>query len=173
MSFSSIRLKTPVGDLQVSVDLLAGFQPEASLEIFAFEPVLPQGMSVAACFAVVLHLPGGEIDAQVRLIATLLPVVPVEGGAETGQGLEAQSWRGEKHLVLVGTEDAEFLEARLPSQIRLANDSFAYEPHSFSLNFTRTRGAIPVEVHLWWPGTNFLNRRSVRAGTQSTKCMHR
>jgi hypothetical protein len=38
-----------------------------------------------------------------------------KGSSETGQGLDAQSWENGNLLVMIGTEDQEFLHQRLPN----------------------------------------------------------
>lgn len=147
MFIASPQILTPVGSLQIAVEVLGLLQSAPLLEVFAYQPILPPGMTVAACHAIVLSLPSTDNYTAVTFAASLSPTVSVDGGAETGQGLEAQSWRGENHLLLCGTEDTEYLEARLQNQVRLTNNSFAYGPNSFSLEFTRCQGRVPIELH--------------------------
>lgn len=147
MANTGLQIGTPIGELHFAIEVFGEHQAEPSLEDFAFQPILPLGMSVATCCAVVLHLPGDEADMRVRFTATLVPTVSVDSGAETGQGLEAQSWRSENHVLLLGTEDAEFLEARLPNQMRISDGSFTYGPNSFSMEFARNESSLPIEIH--------------------------
>ena len=146
MSNSSHQICTPVGNLQIAADVLGLLQSAPIFEVFAYQPTLPPGMSVAACHAIVLSLPGADTDTEVRVSATLIPMVSVDSGADTGEGLEAQSWQGENHLLLLGTEDSEYLKARLPNQVRVTDSSFSYAHHSFSLEFTRCHGRVPIEL---------------------------
>lgn len=117
------------------------------LEVTSLQPELPPGMSVAACRAVVLHLPARGSEMHVHFQASLTPSEPVVRGSETGECLEAQSWSGERHVVLVGTEDVEALGARTRGSIRGTESSFLYSEGSFAIDFVHV-GDAPATIHL-------------------------
>ncbi len=144
MSDARVLIETPLGDLVISARRAAP-AGNLSLRSGVFEAQLPSGMSVAGCLAVVLHLAAGS-ESQVNFEATLHASESVQSGPETGEGLEAQSWRGDDHLVLVGTEDAELLRARAGAEIRLTNAAFTYSPSSFAVSFVHA-GQTAIELH--------------------------
>ncbi|MEM7173354.1 MAG: hypothetical protein AAF530_24535 [Pseudomonadota bacterium] len=74
---------------------------------------LPKGMTIENCRAVVLEVIG-PTGIDLLRFQCLLGNSDVAGSPCTGQGLVAQEWHNEGNLVVVGTEDEEFLGARQP-----------------------------------------------------------
>ena len=132
----SLRITTPIGELEFVAE--ADALPEAPLSLNAapFEPALPDGMSVAACYGVLLHIHASHTSNNIHFKTQLHPAVSLEHSAETGQGLEAQAWYGQQYVLLVGTEDIEFLQARLQDRIVVSGSSFAYSDNSLSVRIS-------------------------------------
>lgn len=81
------------------------------------------------CRAVVLSVPGRQSAWSLRF--NIRCHTQAKGSPCTGECLEAQEWQSGTHLLVVGTEDAETLGARMPylglgefeQIVRYANDS--------------------------------------------------
>ena len=64
------------------------------------------------CRAVILTVPESPSLNSLRFRVRCDTVA--KGSPCTGQGLEAQEWESRTHLLVIGTEDAEALNGRLP-----------------------------------------------------------
>jgi hypothetical protein len=147
MSQPSTRIETPLGSLEFLTEFSEAASRGHSLVIAPIQPMLPLGMSVAACFCVLLSVQAGDAPASVLFSAKLRPNAPVTAGAETGQGLEAQVWRSPLHVLSVGTEDAEYLRARLPGGFAVAGDPFDYSPETLSVNIASIPSGESLSLH--------------------------
>ena len=147
MSKDTKLLETPLGSLEFSAEFDTEAVREYSLELATFEPVLPEGMAVDACFCVLLSVPAHQVRTTVVFTANLRPSLPVSAGGETGQGLEAQAWRSAHNILLVGTEDEEWLRARLARGVTLTDVSFDYSPESFSVRIAQMPSGESLSLH--------------------------
>ncbi|MBW8636659.1 hypothetical protein K1W69_05600 [Hoeflea sp. WL0058] len=94
----------------VSPDLV---EKAVSLKVVPFKPKLPPGMSVRACTAILLLIDGSvEIE---RLSFGVTLDSDLEGSRATGERLDAQEWSDGANLVMIGAEDGEALDLRLPN----------------------------------------------------------
>ena len=148
MTSTSANLKTPLGTLIFSViaDRDMSSADEVSVEIITISPELPLGMSVESCSA-------GLLSARFSApIATLQFLCQWEhaanrGDPNSGEGLDAQSWEDDNHIVMVGTEDADFLSARLPSlQICIEDEPVEYLSDGFSISLPRIPAHRPISL---------------------------
>lgn len=101
-------------------------------------------MSVAGCFSAVLNLYADSAINNLCFAAHLRSSEPIAFDPETGEGLEAQSFSNSKYVLLVGSEDREFLSMRLPNSIVLPDDPFTYTAESLSIEIAE----IPVKTNL-------------------------
>ena len=147
MRYATQSITTPLGVLEFIGEADVESATQLSLSAATFIPSLPDGMVVAACYGVFFQVCPSNAEINVHFKAQLHSTREVEYGAETGEGLEAQAWRGERYVVLVGTEDAEFLQARLRECAVVSNDSFAYSARSISVSLTVGRGTGPSSLH--------------------------
>lgn len=149
MSRATLRLPTPLGDLEFSAE--AHIEPTLTLSLNSveFEPSLPDGMSIAACYAVVLHINTPREAVEIQFKAQLHSTIPLKHGAETGEGLDAQAWYNKQFVLLVGTEDAEALTARLQQRITFNSDEypFTYSENFLSVQVTCLPSANPLSLH--------------------------
>ncbi len=147
MSSVTLRITTPIGEIEFVAEADVESTSQLSLSAAPFEPSLPDGMSVAGCYGVLLHIHSSQAATDVQFKAQLHTTVSLEHGAETGEGLEAQAWYGQQYVLLVGTEDAECLQARLRERIEVSNDSFTYSANSLSVRVTRALEADSFSLH--------------------------
>ena len=112
MKHSELPTTTPLGTLLFSASIQSG---EASLDLKLCKPAtyLPPGMSVDQLEACVLQ--STTTTRISELIYECYWESPfAKGSAESGECLDAQSWRDEKSIVMIGTEDFDTLRQRLP-----------------------------------------------------------
>lgn len=105
-------VETPLGRLKFYVDFVGGHASDLKIFQGELEPVLPQGMSVAACFAVLLQLKVTE-EIVDFVFHCDWEALKANGFANPGEGLDAWEWEQSGHVVAVGTEDSDWLCARL------------------------------------------------------------
>ena len=129
----SISFETGLGRF----DFTASAQPSAPgktvLTLAEYRPdvALPEGMHVDRCRSVVL-----KVRSNVPLLTLRFECRyrgDAEGGSCTGQGLDAQAWENDLHLVTVGTEDHEFLALRMPFLTCLNEWVGEYSAHSLAI----------------------------------------
>lgn len=152
VNLSSLKsIKTPLGDLQISVQAVGGRGDVDAIancvQVFPFNPDIPPGMSVSGCVAAVASISPGETLRNVLFRARLDASEEVESGLETGQGLEAQSFRSARHVVLVGTEDADYLKARLKGNVQLPEDPYTYTDDSISVQLSEVAAGETISLH--------------------------
>ena len=108
--------------------------------------VLPEGMSVKRRRAALLFV---ESACQLRRVSFSCSLnSPVSGGSCSGQGLEAIEWEDSGSLVVVGTEDADFLNQRLPF-LRLKQDEaiVTYSPSSITVSLENIAPKQQLSLH--------------------------
>ncbi len=147
MKSSALRITTPIGELEFTADADVKTTSQLNLSAAPFAPLLPNEMSVAACYGVLLHIHTSQTTTDIHFKARLHPTVPLEHGAETGEGLEAQAWYGKEYVLLVGSEDAEFLQARLRERIVVSKHSFSYSENSLSVRISRLPKTETLSLH--------------------------
>ncbi|WP_156379427.1 hypothetical protein [Acidovorax sp. Root402] len=106
---------------------------------------LPPGMSVEKCWAAIFTLVAGTQTPSALLQAQLWPSLPTSGNPGTGEGLEAQTWEGGGYMLAAGTEDEEFLRARIGNPKLRAEAR--YEPASLTVALSNLPPYITTEVH--------------------------
>jgi hypothetical protein len=104
---------TPLGRLKFYTDIVGGQVTDLKLVQGKLEPILPTGMSVSACFAVFLQFSVAENATGFKFHCDWEDF-DGKGYASTGEGLDAWGWEHHNHLVMVGTEDADWLNGRIP-----------------------------------------------------------
>ena len=93
-----------------------------------------------------------EIIPETPLTDLLIEFVfrdtPVVGAPETGEALDAQSWESGEHIVMIGTEDIDFLSHRLPS-LNLSDDRPPTEflANGFRITLPNLEAMTPISLH--------------------------
>lgn len=145
------RIRTPLGDLQISLHAICSLQDAEFLykciDVIPFKPDIPPGMSVSGCVAAVASLTPQETIRNVQFCARLVAPDAIEASPETGEGLEAQSFRSSTHVLLVGTEDSDFLEARLEESIKLPESLVTYSEDSIILHLVEPQAGKELSLH--------------------------
>lgn len=105
-------IRTQIGNVDFKVDVSNGDISNASITIAEIEPILPQGMEVEGSIGVLLTLvsPSEIKDLQ---FSCAWSGNEAKGDACPGEGLDAWEWENEGQLVVIGTEDGEWLFSRL------------------------------------------------------------
>jgi len=105
-------IRTQIGSLVFQVEASNGDISNASITIAEIEPFLPEGMEIEGSIAVLLTLasPGELKNLHFSCMWT---ENDTKGDACSGEGLDAWEWENNGQLVVVGTEDGEWLSSRL------------------------------------------------------------
>ena len=142
-------LNTPLGKISFSVlvdgDAYTG--TSALVEDFLVSPNLPIDMSVGSCSAVLLKAQFPTTIRELKFICRWEHAVPY-GDRNSGEGLDAQSWDDENHIVMIGTEDADFLGARRPDlKIRVEDEPIEYLTNGFVISLSQIPAHKPISLH--------------------------
>ena len=135
--------------------------PDLKLSVFPAPLDLPPGMSVARARAVLFRLRADEPVEKCAFHCIYRGVA--EGSPCTGEGLDAEEWELNGKLVVIGTEDSDFLLSRMPTlgiaryseTAKLLPDRIELEletvPNNTSLHFVLVENSWPepVEVSAW------------------------
>jgi len=119
-----------------------------SISVFSIQPTIPNGMSVRACTVILLSLaPRNTENGMIFSCSWELPF-ELRGGAESGQRLDAQSWVDGGTIVIVGTEDYEALDERLPHCGFVEDDyPVRYFPNGFEIVVPRAPAGEVISLH--------------------------
>lgn len=145
----TLDLDTPLGEIRFSADAESTSNGVYDLElrVVEFQPVLPPGMSVRRVRAVLLKV---SSDIGLEYLDFLCQfATAIEGGPESGEHLDAQSWEGEHDIVVIGTEDGEMLSARMP-WIEVSDDPLAlvqYQKDSMRVPLKGIPAGVTVTLH--------------------------
>ena len=107
-----IYVDTPIGRLRFYVSLIGGSVENFYLTKRPINPALPQDMSVSACTAVFVEFSVTDTVSECQFCCEW-ENLQAAGGTESGQGLDAWGSRHNGYLVLVGTEDEDYLARRI------------------------------------------------------------
>lgn len=107
-----IYLDTPIGRLRFYVNLSGGNVENFYLTKRPINPKPPPDMSVSACTAVFVEFSVTDTVSECQFCCEWENLQAV-GGPESEQGLDAWGWRHNGYLVLVGTEDEDYLARRI------------------------------------------------------------
>ncbi|MEJ2633025.1 MAG: hypothetical protein P8014_13790 [Acidihalobacter sp.] len=120
---NQLNVETPIGTLLFQVTAGEGDIEKAHLSECTIEPIIPDGMSVEGCKAVLLrNTPITPLKDVV--FSCTWHALKENGYGNSGEGLDAWEWEHNKTLVMIGTEDDEYLGSR----VKLKETTSAYYP---------------------------------------------
>lgn len=140
-------LETPLGLLKFYAELVGGKLTNLKLSKVKIEPSLPAGMSVSACFAVLLEFSVKEGVSGFQFHCDW-ERFEGKGYGNSGEGLDAWEWEHNNQLVMVGTEDADWLNARIPLA-SFAPDEYpiAMEDNRIKIRLDKLSEGGPYSLH--------------------------
>jgi hypothetical protein len=147
MSSASVEIKTPVGLISIEALINDVHVPSSWFRKAQIQPSLPKGMSVRACWIVLLEIPFVTMGDTIQFSGRLLATKPVSDGPETGECLEAQTWIGEDCVVTLGTEDDECIRSRLGESFAVSPHSFAYSAEGLVVSFKCAKSCERATFH--------------------------
>lgn len=108
----NIQIETPIGALTFTVETEQGDVNNFNISTCQIEPMLPDGMSIEGSIAVLLKgISSNEISNLD--FSCGWNDLREKGYAASGEALEAWEWESNGVLVMVGTEDSEWINSRL------------------------------------------------------------
>jgi len=117
-----------------------------SLQQISLQPMLPPGMSVISTRAILLTTDSCDAISTIRFTCNFEG--EADGGPCTGEGLDAQEWEDSGYLVVVGTEDADFLGKRIPLLgLGELDPIVQYEPRRLSILVEDIPPNCPLSLH--------------------------
>src|SRR3954469_15778349 len=93
-----VQIQTPLGNVGFLVESADPIL-ELSIQAAPFQPKIPPGMSVLACYGVVLKINAPNTVNDLRFTALLESTSIVGSGPSTGEGLEALDWKTQNHVM--------------------------------------------------------------------------
>ena len=123
MANLSTCITTPIGTLFFSASAREGDLSNASISTCQIKPIIPEGMHVQECMAVLLRCTS---NSPIRDAVFLCEWNDFEesGFGAPGEGLDAWEWESDGVLVMVGTEDAEWANSRLKLHKEFCSDNY-------------------------------------------------
>ena len=110
MPTENVTIDTTIGSFIISISSDKDLE-SCQFEILEPKLSLPPGMSVQKCRAILLR---AKTRSAVENVIWKCEFLGKSSGSPcSGEGLDAQEWEDDSHLVVVGTEDEDFLVNRL------------------------------------------------------------
>ena len=156
---NQLTMETPIGSLIFSVNISEGDISQIDILKCNVEPIIPKGMNVIGCKAVLLRCQSVTSLKDVVFSCSWNDMKET-GCGNSGEGLDAWEWEYNKILVMVGTEDDEYLGSR----VKLKKSTSSYYPitmhdnvitihinefpasHELTLHFVIAWNSLPEEV---------------------------
>lgn len=156
--YEPLSVKTKLGDVSFGVTAKIGDLSRAKIRSKEISPKLPKGMNVERVTIVLLTMPAVEPIENLKFTCKLSEYFP-KGEPCTGEALDAWEWESQGRLVVIGTEDGEWLESRLKLEevtqenypIHYANNEITIEIDKYtrdeelSLHFVVSENNYPEE----------------------------
>ena len=143
-------VQTPIGRLacEATVNGRALSEPEALFSDKDFSPDLPPGMTVERAIAILVSLKPATLLHDVKVRCRWLDELPLAGDGSSGECLDAQSWIDRGKIVMVGTEDFDALQARMPHCEFLESDyPVDYQPQGFEVRIPTVPPDLATSLH--------------------------
>ena len=116
-------LTTPIGSLSFCAQSHKGDLHNASISICEIEPTIPDGMQVEKCIGVLFKCISPKLLNNV-VFSCRWNDLNAPGYGNSGEGLDAWEWEHDDILVMIGTEDGDWLNNRLNLGKQYLNDSY-------------------------------------------------
>jgi len=142
-----IQINTPIGSLSLSANTKEGDFEYLDIASGQLKPEIPKGMGVEGCIAVLLSclpskpLSGFEFKCQWEKLKQA-------GYGCTGEALDAWEWESNGSLVIVGTEDSEWLNSRLGLEKDYTTKNYPVTMHNNIVNIEIEEFAAHKELTL-------------------------
>ena len=136
-----------MGSLVFEVHASVGDISNASIAIAEIEPLLPQGMEVEGSIGVLLTLVSPNEIKDLQFSCTWKDN-EAKGGACCGEGLDAWEWESEGQLVVIGTEDGEWLFSRLNlGELTRDNDPVSFDGNRITIELEQYPANTKLTLH--------------------------
>ncbi len=133
----TLKINTPIGSLTFGASIQEGDLANCKIKSFHISPKLPVGMTVSGCMAVILQcLPNNPFKGFT--FSCEWDELKTKGYSCSGQGLDAWEWESEGVLVLIGTEDFEYIESRLELKTE-------FPPENYPVTMANNKVSIAIE----------------------------
>lgn len=129
MSKNQHTVETPIGNLLFIISANGGDIGGVRISGCNIEPNIPAGMSVEWCKVVLLRCTSPTPLNDI-FFSCLWNDLKEAGYGHSGEGLDAWEWKHNNTLVMVGTEDNEYLGSR----VKLKEPSSVYYPITMNEN---------------------------------------
>ncbi len=112
MKTDDLIVETPIGSLSFKFQASEGDLSSASVRASKLEPHIPDGMAVEGSIAVLLRVNSTTRIRDLNFTCSWVNL-NIDGSGCTGEALDAWEWEKDGELVIVGTEDGDWLGSRL------------------------------------------------------------
>lgn len=131
------EIATKIGTLSFSVIAKFGDTSRAKIRTKKITPKLPEGMSVESSTLVLLTMPAQIQIENLRFTCELGESFP-KGYGCSGEALDAWEWKTQDRMVMIGTEDGDWLKSRLKlDQINRKNYPVIFNQHKIGIEIER------------------------------------
>jgi hypothetical protein len=142
----NLIINTPLGEINFFV---FGVTPgvKVKLDAVPLSPRLPDGMSVDHCLGILLRVscrePADGLIFECRLRGQKYDSCSYEGG----QHLYAMSWENKQTQLMIGTEDEEYLNDRLPQEQKYEFCPLGHDEKGISLTLPALKKGSQCSFH--------------------------
>jgi len=142
---NELILKTIFGELSFVVTAKEGDLSNGKIVSANIEPMLPEGMEVEESIAVLFRVNSSTEIHDLNFSFTWNNSIE-DNGSCTGQGLDAWEWEKDNQLLLIGTEDEEWLSSRLGSKY-LSQSPITMGSNGFEINIAKSPKDKELSLH--------------------------
>lgn len=132
---SSHLLTTPIGSLSFRAKSQKGDLHNTSISICEIEPIIPDGMHVQKCIAVLFKCTS-PIPLNNVVFSCQWNDLNITGYGNSGEGLDAWEWQHKGVLVMIGTEDGDWLSDRLNLGKQHLSEGYPVTMHDNQITIT-------------------------------------
>ncbi|HAW27071.1 MAG TPA: hypothetical protein DCY03_02965 [Planctomycetaceae bacterium] len=127
-----LTIDTPLGEINFFV---FGVTQAVSIHLdsIPLSPVLPPEMSVSGCIGILLRIHCQEPVDNLIFECRLLEHKFTDHSIDCGEHLYAHSWENDHTILMIGTEDEECLNARLPADQQVYPESVGISEKGVSI----------------------------------------
>jgi len=144
-------IETPLGKVEISFDAICNKSDEEAakncIQVIPYSPRVPPGMSVTGCFVAVALITPRYPLRNVLFRARLNAYESIDSGPETGEALDALSFYGNHHIVLVGTEETDFLNARLKGAAEFPEAQYPFTEDAVTIQLLEASAEKTLSLH--------------------------
>lgn len=158
--YEHLVVETELGPISFQVTAKEGDVSRARIRSKAISLELPKGMEVERATVVLLTMPAIVPIENLKFTCKLGSSFS-KGDSCAGEALDAWEWKSQDRLVVVGTEDGEWLASRLKlAEITRENYPVNYDNNEITIGIDKYSGGRELSLHFVVSENEYPERES-------------